>query len=238
MEGPAQDIAPTCLPVLCFGDSLTAGYHGVWQHPTFGPTNQGANELIDSDRVRYHPYAARLGARLAQDAGQPPAVDAALRFAECRAYSGWTALDLLPKLRAELAMPGRWRAVVILAGSNDVLLAGRTAAEALTHVGALHAACDDAKVPVVVIVNSGVDIAHFTPVPAEKKEAAAKAMVELSEGVAARAAEEGRAVVDARVLLPVDDAHAELWDDSLHYSPAGSQKLGDAVYEVLKAAGL
>merc|ERR1719223_1557743 len=110
------------LPVLCFGDSLTAGYHGVWPHPVFGPDNKGANEFIDSDRVRYHPYATRLGALFARDKGQVPGVDAALQFAECRAYSGWTAAALLPKLCAELAVPGRWRAVVILAGGNDILL--------------------------------------------------------------------------------------------------------------------
>lgn len=194
--------------------------------------------MIDSDRVRYYPYATRLGALLAQDEGQPPGVDSALRFAECRAYSGWTAADLLPKLRAELAAPGRWRAVVVLAGGNDILLAGRTAAEALESVRALHTACDDAQVPLVVVVNSGVDMEHFAPVPSERKGLVAKAMSELSEGLSAQAAREGRAVVDARSILPMDRAHAELWDDSLHYSPAGSQKLGDAVHRVLRAAGL
>ena len=82
-------------PVLCFGDSITQGYHGIWQHPTFGPRSGKANadELIN---ILLHPYAWRLGALLATSAGaasDPAACDGitSLKFAEMHAFSGWTA---------------------------------------------------------------------------------------------------------------------------------------------------
>ena len=32
--------------------------------------------------------------------------------------------------------------------------------------------------------------------------------------------------------------NAELWDDGLHFSPRGSDRVGDAVYEVMRKHGL
>ena len=57
----------TTRPVLCFGDSITEGYHGIWDHPEFGPKGKAnCDELV---HLRMHSYAIRLGALLARDAG-------------------------------------------------------------------------------------------------------------------------------------------------------------------------
>ena len=95
-------------PVLCFGDSLTEGYSNIWQHPVFGPSHPDdpAQEMA---RLRFHPYSIQLGARLAADAGEAGGgYAAALRYACCRAYSGWTAEELLPRLGRALD-EGLWR---------------------------------------------------------------------------------------------------------------------------------
>ena len=58
--------ASAIRPVLCFGDSITEGYHGIWDHPEFGPRGKpNADELV---HVRMHSYAIRLGALLARGA--------------------------------------------------------------------------------------------------------------------------------------------------------------------------
>ena len=50
--------------------------------------------------------------------------------------------------------------------------------------------------------------------------------------------------VDLRAVLPLgrepaeQRRHAELWDDGLHFSPRGSDRVGDAVYEVLRKHGV
>jgi len=129
-------------PVLCFGDSLTEGYHGVWHAPSApqSPPNPSDGEL---EHLRFRPYALRLGARLAE-AADPTAFihyGLALRHAETRAYSGWTAAELRERLGAALN-GGPWRAVVILAGTNDVVMEGTTAEVAAGRVRALWRLCD------------------------------------------------------------------------------------------------
>lgn len=227
----------TALPVLCFGDSLTEGYHGVWPHPTFGPSNKGTDEML---HVRLHPYSIRLGARLAAASGVPREsvhYGVSLRHAEPRAYSGWTAAELLPRLRAALR-GGPWRACVVLAGSNDVIGEGVTAEVAFARVAALHAACDACGVPVIVVTPPDCDTTYHGMVPADERKARRSELSELARRILDSCRRDGRAVVDARAALPMDDGHSELWDDAIHMSPLGSDCLGDAVFAAIQEHGL
>ena len=53
-----------------------------------------------------------------------------------------------------------------------------------------------------------------------------------------------RRCVDLRAVLPLgrepaeQRRNAELWDDGLHFSPRGSDRVGDAVYEVMRKHGV
>ena len=53
-----------------------------------------------------------------------------------------------------------------------------------------------------------------------------------------------RRCVDLRAVLPLgrepeeQRRNAALWDDGLHFSPRGSDRVGDAVYEVLRKHGV
>ena len=230
-------------PVLCFGDSLTEGYFNIWQHPIFGPDNPD-DPAQEMTRLRLHPYSIRLGARLAEDVADNAAGYASvLRYACCRAYSGWTAKELLPQLRRALG-EGPWRACVILAGDNDIIIQGASAATACLRVGALIDECDRAGVRCVVALNPDADLAHNGLVPADEAEQRREAISSLAAALRERCSREGRPCVDLRAVLPLgrdpveQRRNAELWDDSLHFTPRGSDRVGDAVYEIMRKHSL
>ena len=225
-------------PVLCFGDSLTCGYHGVWVHPSYSPKTNPDDPARETEAVRLKPYAIRLDEKLAAQAGsQSPQRDL---FAVHRGYSGWTAEQLLPALRRELRA-GPWRCAVVFAGSNDVVF-GEAAEAALDRIRALWRACDDARIPVVVVPNPPADLRYHGWVTAggtaeglARAEARKGAMVALGALVRAAAAAEGRPAVP---ILVQDEAHARHWDDCLHLSPAGSDHLGELVFDAIARSGL
>lgn len=222
--------------MLCFGDSLTGGYHGVWKHPVYGPSNPGRGEL---SVVKFHPYALKLGARLATTAAGTESevfTGQSLAHAEAVHYSGWTASQLRPRLEAALKA-GPWRACVILAGTNDVIF-GVSAAEATARVAELYTLCERQGLPVIAISNPDCDTKWHGLVDPPRVQSCRAAIAELAAGVARECAQRGHALVDGRAVLPMDEAHAHLWDDSLHFSPQGSDILGDAVFEVMLRNGL
>ena len=229
-------------PVLCFGDSLTAGYHGVW-HSVYAPQMPQNPNCDEVDNVRFRPYAVRLGARLATAAGLTGFdvnVGSALRYAEERSYSGWTAAELLPRLEASLrGVP--WRAVVLLAGTNDIVCYGETAAVASERVHALLRCCDEHGVPVLVVTPPDCATDQHGLVPPEKAEERRMALSTLATELRTAARAQGRVVVDARRWLPSQvevgsETHAwcaSFWDDCLHFSPKGSDALADLVFDAL-----
>jgi lysophospholipase L1-like esterase len=216
------------LPVLCFGDSLTEGYHGVWVHPEFSPPSNTNGDEVNN--VRFRPYAARLGHRLAVDVNDATeGYKACLRYACTRAYSGFTAEELLPQLRAALR-ERHWRAVCILAGSNDVVLQGVSAETALARLRQLHEACDAAGVPVVAVTPPDADTAYHGLVPSEVAETRRQTLAQLSADLTALCARQKRPLADARAALPLCADH---YDDCMHLSAIGSDALADVVYQVL-----
>ena len=262
-------------PVLCFGDSLTEGYHGVWIHPTYSPPSNPNDPAKETEAMKLHPYALRLGDRLADQAGDDTPQRRA-RYACCRAWkpgqkfveptstrayairaetdarvrdrsrdpsrkfprrwNGWTAEDLKPMLARELRA-GPWRCAVILAGSNDVVF-GAAPDVALERIRALWRMCDAAGVPVVVVANPPADLTHHgwvTKGGTDFSCAAARTAAMAALGATVEQAAAGRPTVAA---MPQDDAHAAHWDDCLHFSPAGSDALGDRVFAAIAAAGL
>ena len=128
-----------------------------------------------------------------------------------------------------------WRAVVLLAGSNDVVQ-GATAEATLPHVLALQRACDRCGVPAVVVPNTDCDMQHHGQCTAPDRQRSE--LARLAELLRDHATAEGRVVADASAALPLDDAHAELWDDSIHLSPLGSKRLAEVVHAAIRDHGL
>lgn len=192
--------------------------------------------------MRLHPYCLRLGDLLA-DASGDSTIQRRARHAVHRAWSGWTAEQLLPMLQREL-VAGPWRCCVILVGSNDICF-GAPADVALERIRALWRACDEEGVPVVVVPNPPADLRFHGLVnpgdEAGEKRALERiqAMDELGQLVVEAAAADGRAATP--IVRQGDDACLEqdcLWDDCIHFSPAGSDKLGELVFDAIVTAGL
>lgn len=220
------------LPVLCFGDSLTEGYHGVWIHPEFSPADRvpfdGSGHEIG--HVRFRPYGVRLGAALASDAADgAEGYKAALRYAVTRAYSGFTAEALQPMLGAALR-ERPWRCACILAGTNDVVLEGADASTVLSRIEALHDACDQAGLPVIAVTLPDADLKHHGMVPPAEAEERRAVLAAVAEGIARSCRRRKRPLADARADLPLGP---ELYDDCLHPSPAGSDKLAECLYDAI-----
>lgn len=232
-------------PVLCFGDSLTAGYHGVWHsaHAPQSPPNPNRDELA---HARFRPYSLRLGARLAAAAGLPAAevtAASALRFAEDRAYSGWAAAELHPRLVAALH-GGPWRAVVLLAGTNDIVLYGVSAEATLARVEALCSTCEDLGVPVLVVTPPDCATDQVGPVPKEEAPVRRACLSTFAAKLREASKARGRVVVDAYRWFPAQDNvdstsqcwSSSFWDDGLHLSCKGSDVLADLVFDALSGA--
>ena len=217
-------------PILCFGDSITAGYVGVW-----GPKNPNEREV---ENVSFHPYALRLGELLV---GKAATVTDCLRKAQALGYSGYTAQELLPELRRALRA-GPWRAVVVCAGTNDVSRENVDEDEIYRRILALVSLCERWGVPVVVLPPLDCDLAwvkyvnpHVTREPKECERVLRRVAERILEHCRAR----GLPVVDTRRALPYDvEAHGAMWDDTVHLSTAGSDKLGALVYDAVVRAGL
>jgi lysophospholipase L1-like esterase len=229
---------PRSLPVLCFGDSITEGYHGVWAHPEFCPSRvEGSNwQEHEIATVRLRPYAMRLGALLAHDAGDAAdGYKAALRYARARGYSGFTTSELLPELRRSLR-EGPWRCVVVLAGANDILMEDPAAEVSgiLSRLEEMHAACEREGVRLLALTPLDCDTAHHACVPTEQRAARRAALEALAEGVKASCKRHGRALVDSRACLPLS---AENFDDAAHPSPAGYDRLACAVHAAIRNRG-
>lgn len=207
--------------VLCYGDSLTVGF-------------------FDNGR-QYEPYGRTLADALAAAAG-----GASVEVLVC-GQSGHTAADMVRNLDAQVVedvggllskglrralaeQPRRPDLVVIMAGTNDL---GRNFQPpvVLDDLCQLHAACHA----------RGVATLAVAPPPAPKAlrgpfEEARRRLVALLAAWA-RAAPAVAAFLNAGELVPAAMG-SHLWDpDGLHYSPAGSQLLGQrlasAVAQVL-----
>jgi len=226
-------------PVLCFGDSITEGYHNIWPHEGVASHRKPAADMNANEHKQLlcHPYAIRLGQLLAADVcdGAGGYKDS-LRYARARGYSGWTAQELLPVLRRALR-EGPWRCVVIMAGANDVLWEGASARTVLARLDELYEACDEAGVPVVALTNIELDFAELLSSGILPDEAARVERTETLAAVAGGVMQiKGRRVVaDARAALPFG---AAFFDDAIHPSAAGSDRLGEVVFRAIKGHGL
>ena len=266
-------------PVLCFGDSISEGYHNIWPHGELAPHRSLPPDVEAHEHTALlcHPYSIRLGQLLAADVGDGAGgYQSSLRYARVRAYSGWTAEQLLPVLCRSLS-EGPWRCVVIMAGVNDVIkercvnrmrwtparphvglhaacmrrtrlthrsfnsrLASASAASILGRLEQLYAVCDAAGVPVVALTNLEADLGEFfTP---DEVPAMTDALDEVSRGVLEMRSR--RVVADARAALPINlnlpppPGEPRFFDDAVHLTPAGSDKLAELIFQAMKFHGL
>ena len=94
-----------------------------------------------------------------------------------------------------------------------------------------------ARVPVVVLSNLDADLGEFFAVDADVLRERTAALADVAAGVLRmRHRPVGpRAVADARAALPLTPAN---FDDAVHLSPAGSDRLADLIFQTIKFHGL
>ena len=193
------------LRILCFGDSLTSGYHS-W----------------GSD---YHPYATRLKERLEQ---RFPARDIDI---STDGLPGDTVIDgsFMSRLDSCLGQVNRYDWIIILGGTND-LGWGRKADDI---VKALELVWSKA-------LNSGANVLALNVAASRVCSSVGgfRRMRDINEKISAHR-EDRFFTLDlcSSIPWPEDDSAEQdrLWDDGLHFTPAGYDLIGDVVAERLIA---
>ncbi|KXZ41702.1 hypothetical protein GPECTOR_313g4 [Gonium pectorale] len=131
----------------------------------------------------------------------------------------------------------RFNWVLLMGGVNDLRRGDGNATRLFEGLQSLYAACHahGARVLAMTVLQSG-----WTPraLPAER-EPARQRLNELIRG-AAKQHSDYITLLDTDKLLPLpanpaaDPAAALLWDDGLHLSPAGYNRLGELVFTALR----
>lgn len=204
--------------VLCFGDSLTAGFL------------RGGRD--------FHPYSSRLQALLGDDL---------VWRIDHVGLSGWTTTQMVDEMDSPRVvdvcgiewaggLSAQLRAaatamVIILAGTNDL-------ADVMRQGSSLHAEGVQRVVSQLGVLHDEARAAGCTTVALTVPEHPAEVTVpdlrrvreRINAGIDGLRAE-GRVslVVDVAAGLPHSDA--SLWDDGLHLSASGYDRLGELVYE-------
>ena len=104
----------------------------------------------------------------------------------------------------------------------------------LSRLEEMHAACEREGVRLLVLTPLDCDTTYHACVPADERQTRRAALEALAEAVKASCKRHGRAIVDARTVLPLS---AEHFDDACHPSPRGYDKLASAVHAAIRARG-
>lgn len=222
----AADI-DTSVPVksiLCYGDSLTAGYF------RFGS--------------EFHPYGNTLAAK----SGLP---------VTAVGMSGWTTEQMVQSAEAlnvedivgntgdgliVLLKKQHWDLVCLMAGTNDLGM-GVPTEEILENIESMVKMCLNSnpttKIALLTVPATGGELTH---------ESVRKRRATVNTGLSKFATKHSHRVllIDPSAVLsnpgpraPADSPDKELWDhDTLHFSPKGSERLGEFVYHALLEKGL
>jgi len=202
---PRTDSQPLCR-ILCFGDSLTAGFY--------------------ANGTKFAPYGDTLGEQL-----HAAGINAQLLINGQSGHKASRMLDELDSsrtvdivgrtgkgLRHLLETKGPQDLVIIMAGTND-LGARRAVRDTFRDVCQLHAVCHEHGIPTIAV-------APATPCAAAQKQLAGL----LEKWVETQTHVYG--YLNAEVLVP--RSNGVFWDpDRLHFSPQGSKQLGHGLCEAV-----
>lgn len=199
------------LRILAFGASLTEGYY--------------------FSGLRFHPYAIRLGQLL-----RPSflAVDI-----ENAGVSGEAVLSstMLPRLKQLLSSASnhRYDWVLLLAGTNDVMRDQQKASRVFDGFKLLISECHKHGARVLCMTLPETAVPKELPVDFERQGYNRFIREELTTN----SSEKDKIVVlDVDRLLPYHalspDERKKIWDDEVHLTPKGYDRLGELIYEALR----
>lgn len=217
-----MDTSIAVRSILCYGDSLTAGYY---RHGS-----------------EFHPY------------GDTIAVKSGLSV-KTVGMSGWTSSQMVEAaqktgIHDQIHSPGdglvvllkqrQWDLVCLMAGTND-LGYGMSTGDIVENMEILVKHCLNSspfvKIALLTVPPTGGEAKHERT---RKRHAAVNSgLVRLANKYSSRVL-----LVNTEIALPnpgndLDSPYRDLWDeDMLHFSPRGSERLGEYVYTTLVEKGL
>lgn len=194
------------LRILCFGNSLTCGYH-KWG-------------------MEYHPYAIRLEERLKQ---HDPSLDIQITIDGLPADKVINGL-YTQRLTSKLENGQSYDWIIMMGGTNDLGLGKKVVEvfEAL-RVTWRQALDSGAKVLALTVPESANRGGHAT------KRKKLNDMI-MSHREESKDGKKRFYVADVAVAIPWPEAVDEqdrIWDDGLHFTPVGYGMLGDAIADTL-----
>ena len=208
------------IRILAFGDSITEGGYGIFEHPQWGMNHNAAD--YQKPKLRFHPYTRRLSALLLQHRYNSVTLTN-------KGIAGETAAHMVTRLPLVLQKEPAFNAAFVLAGTND-LNRGSPPAKVLEHVTRLHRALAARNVTGYQI--SLPQCCPFTTTNAQlhgfaKRCAAYNPLLEDVHGPRG-------AYVDMAALIPMEEGTKRLWDDCMHYSPKGYDVMGEHLFNFLR----
>lgn len=190
--------------ILCYGDSLTVGFHS--RGASFEPYAQALVREFNIAGVSCEVSFCGHSGRTAKDMVE--AADSSLRDVVGLRGKG---------LRRILQENGPFDLALIMAGTNDMGF-GAQHEEILRHLRMLHEVCHERSVPTVALAPPPA------PSAGAARELTRQRLVGLLQNMAQRS-DRIVACVDPGDYLP--SSGTRFWDpDGLHFSAAGSQQLG------------
>lgn len=209
--GQADVHTGTTRRILCYGDSLTAGF--AENGKLFEPYGRSLADKLSSSGTNCEVFVCGLSGKTAR---------------EMVSNSTTGLVDVVGNhgkgLSKLLEEDGPFDLVIIMSGTNDM---GQGAQEPniLQDVRSLHVVCHDRGIPTIALA----------PPPAPCAGAAREvARLRFVEQLQAKliGMRESVACVDPEEFVPA--SNAQFWErDGLHFSPSGSKHLGKAVADIV-----
>ena len=200
---------PASKYFLALGDSLTEGYYDMGRE--------------------FHPFTEQLGQLLRKNGyGSIGIVN--------RGISGEKTDQMIERLQNTLRYsPVKYDFVSILGGTNDLGYAAETVESIYSRLETLYNAVLSTKAKLIVVTIPVTSFDKETPDYQQKKNEINARILRFYEEKKGSGRVE---LIDLYHLIPYDESAGDgqgssLWDDELHLSPAGYDKLGEFVYEKL-----
>ena len=195
------------LRILAFGASLTEGYH--------------------SDGCLFHPYTDRL-AQLFRSASKHVEIENA-------GVSGEAVLSptMLPRLKQLLSssahQPFDW--ILLLAGTNDTIRDQEKASRVFDGYKLLIDECHRNRARVLAMTLPETEYPTASPMDRQRREFNRLIKEQLTP-------RKDVVVLDVDYHLPQhslsDDQREQIWDDGIHLTPYGYDRLGELIYQALQ----
>uniref|UniRef100_A0A7S1HZZ6 SGNH hydrolase-type esterase domain-containing protein n=1 Tax=Eutreptiella gymnastica TaxID=73025 RepID=A0A7S1HZZ6_9EUGL len=208
------------IRILAFGDSITQGGYGLFEHPAWGMRHNS----YFKPRLQFHAYTVELQKLLS-----------AHRFRRVKVVNkgiaGETAAHMTQRLPNVLLKDPDFNMAFVLAGTND-LHRGTKPATCLGYIEHMHKTLHQYNITAYQI--SLPDCCPYTTGPkGTPYQGFATRCREYNPMLEAMAKPAGR-YIDVAAHIPQREDTKALWDDCMHFSPQGYDEFGNLVFQFLR----